>query len=172
MTAHGDNPELHRIVDGRFVCTAPLEAPCRTYPDCSCESFGAEHTEDYPDHVDVPGQACWIGEWIDTIGVGDSYVDQEHVWLDGDWFPDGPVTADWVDGECIEWQYADSTRPRPSCSECGDPVRNEDPHTGWGMCASCLHDAIRSGWEPPATPRTGVPELEDPRQPALPLGGA
>lgn len=35
------------------------------------------------------------------------------------------------------------------CPECGDPVGDQDVHAGWGMCGSCVHNALRSGWEPP-----------------------
>lgn len=36
----------------------------------------------------------------------------------------------------------------PTCNECGDEIDSTDPHAGYGMCASCLHDALRSGWDP------------------------
>lgn len=34
------------------------------------------------------------------------------------------------------------------CSQCNGPVDADDPHAGHGMCAECLHDALRSGWTP------------------------
>lgn len=37
---------------------------------------------------------------------------------------------------------------QPHCSECGERVDDSDPHAGYGMCGSCLHDALRSGWTP------------------------
>lgn len=41
----------------------------------------------------------------------------------------------------------DGTEPE-TCSECGD-VLVEGPGGGdHGMCGSCLHNALRSGWEP------------------------
>lgn len=36
----------------------------------------------------------------------------------------------------------------PRCSECSEIHDTDDPHAGYGMCASCLHDALRSGWDP------------------------
>lgn len=39
----------------------------------------------------------------------------------------------------------------PKCSECGDVLDiPADVHASHGMCGSCVHDALRSGWEPPA----------------------
>jgi hypothetical protein len=53
------------------------------------------------------------------------------------------VAADADDAE-------EATEPEgPTCSECGetfDPVA--DLGAGWGMCASCVHNARRSGWNP------------------------
>lgn len=37
-----------------------------------------------------------------------------------------------------------------SCRECGDALDPADFHAGHGMCGPCLHDALRSGWEPSA----------------------
>ena len=34
------------------------------------------------------------------------------------------------------------------CSQCDEPLNQDDPHAGHGMCASCLHNALRSGWTP------------------------
>ena len=40
----------------------------------------------------------------------------------------------------IEWRYL--------CTECRNLVDLSDPRAGHGLCASCLHDALRSGWAP------------------------
>lgn len=48
----------------------------------------------------------------------------------------------------------------PECSECGESVDTSDPHAGYGMCASCLHDAIRSGWTPEVTRADRVEVVE------------
>lgn len=44
----------------------------------------------------------------------------------------------------------DDEDPEPvnECRECGEDTGNDDPHTDWGFCSSCLHDALRSGWTP------------------------
>lgn len=34
------------------------------------------------------------------------------------------------------------------CTVCDHPIPPGDPHAGYGLCASCLHDARRSGWDP------------------------
>lgn len=34
------------------------------------------------------------------------------------------------------------------CRECGESVARDDVRAGYGMCGSCLHDALRSGWTP------------------------
>ncbi len=34
------------------------------------------------------------------------------------------------------------------CSECSESIAVDDLGSGHGMCGSCLHDAVRSGWEP------------------------
>lgn len=40
--------------------------------------------------------------------------------------------------------------PPSSCAQCGEEISPLDVHAGWGMCGPCTHDALRSGWEPPA----------------------
>lgn len=37
------------------------------------------------------------------------------------------------------------------CDECGELIAVDDVHAGHGMCGSCVHDAVRSGWDPEAT---------------------
>lgn len=37
------------------------------------------------------------------------------------------------------------------CVECGTLLDPYDVHGGHGMCGACLHNAIRSGWEPGVT---------------------
>lgn len=39
----------------------------------------------------------------------------------------------------------------PQCSECREFI---DFGTEYGMCDSCIHDAIRSGWQPGSPKRT------------------
>ena len=55
--------------------------------------------------------------------------------------------------EGVRWREGVEARARVSgtCSECGEAI---DPDAvgfeagGYGMCGSCLHHAVRSGWEP------------------------
>lgn len=117
MSAYGDNPEFHRIVDERFVCSAPADAPCRTFPTCECESWcccgitGESH--DDGDHCCMstvkPGQGCWIEPWVNASGLEDCYAsDPLSVWVydsDGETsWPDGAVTCDW-EGDFVAWEY-------------------------------------------------------------------
>ena len=44
--------------------------------------------------------------------------------------------------------YDDEDYVENPCRECGEETGNDDPNTDWGMCGECLHDALRSGWEP------------------------
>ena len=108
--AYGSDPARHHIVDGEFVCSAPEDAQCRTFPTCGCESWcccgipGESHDED--DHCCMTttksGQGCWIAVWVDAAGVedsGDVQYDEEGEPI----VPDGPVACDWNDG--IRWTY-------------------------------------------------------------------
>jgi hypothetical protein len=44
----------------------------------------------------------------------------------------------------------DEEEPEPTnpCSQCGEETDPDAMYADYGMCASCLHNAIRSGWEP------------------------
>lgn len=105
MSSYGDAPELHRIVSGRFVCTASPEAPCRNYPACECETWNPAHHE----HPNVPQEECWQAPWIQASDLSDTYA-LEELLLDDDEFPDGPVATTW-EGDYLLWEYADDTRP-------------------------------------------------------------
>ena len=119
MSAAGDDPKVHRIVDERFVCTALPDAKCRTYPTGSCEQWcGCDGSpEDAADNHDEgehccsttrkDGQACWLEPWINA-DLSDCYSTEWPVY--GMAFPDGPVTCDWED-EYVTWKYADDTVP-------------------------------------------------------------
>lgn len=53
-----------------------------------------------------------------------------------------------VDGALWVELYAELVEiPANPCSQCGEPADDG----GHGMCAACLHDARRSGWEPGKT---------------------
>jgi hypothetical protein len=142
---------LHFIRNGQFVCDAPADAACRNYPDCECEYWNEAHDQQHPP---VPQAECWMVPWIAATELGDSYADsdQEYAGRDGTWFPDGPATADWdSDAEYVLWKYADDTKPHATCPECGDKLLPH-PKASLGMCAGCVHDAERSGWDPGTTP--------------------
>lgn len=55
----------------------------------------------------------------------------------------GPV----VDGAATD--VAGHLLRHAACKECDDPIADSDVHAGSGMCGSCVHNALRSGWEPP-----------------------
>lgn len=118
MSAYGSDPAHHHIIDGAFVCSAPEDAKCRTFPTCECENWcccevpGESHDEDWGDHCCMtttkPGQGCWIAVWVDAVGVEDS-GDSDAMRYDEDGLSivrDGPVDCDWDDGIC--WTYAET----------------------------------------------------------------
>lgn len=47
-----------------------------------------------------------------------------------------------------ECEAPEQPEPVGECAECDDPYSVVD---SYGMCASCLHDAFRSGWLPGMT---------------------
>lgn len=81
----------------------------------------------------------------------------EAVW-DGDEYhaacePDGtePVTTtnspdDVTCPDCKQGPWM----PSSPCKECDNPIDPDDGRSGYGMCSECLHDALRSGWDPEA----------------------
>lgn len=121
--AYGDDPAHHRIDGERFVCSAPADAKCRTFPTCECENWcccdepGENHDED--EHCCMTtlkaGQDCWLEPWVHACGLEDSHHDfgddfepyddegERRPW------PNGSVTCDWDDG--ILWQYAELVTP-------------------------------------------------------------
>lgn len=44
----------------------------------------------------------------------------------------------------------------PRCPGCGEPIADDDTWAGHGMCGTCLHDALRSGWDPDEAPGDGA----------------
>lgn len=119
MSAYGNDPAFHHIVDGSFVCSAPEDAKCRTFPTCECENWcccdgSPEDVEDNHDgeHCCMttvkPGQDCWMKVWVDAVGVEDSGQTDDGVTYgeDGELIlRDGPVECEWDDG--IGWGYAE-----------------------------------------------------------------
>lgn len=99
--------KFHAIRDGRFVCTAPDDAPCRNYPDCGCEVWDPDlHGEvPAPGHEAVPQPQCWRDPWINDVGLHDSY-DLDAAPVSDDEWPNGPVETEWH-GDYLTWRYAD-----------------------------------------------------------------
>lgn len=110
MTTHGNDPAVHFIRDGRFVCTAEPTAKCRNYPGCGCEEWsGPSHGDrPAPGHEDAPQSECWLDPWLTSYPLCDAYA--EGCVLDDSDFPDGPVTVEW-DSDFVTWTYADGTDP-------------------------------------------------------------
>lgn len=83
----------------RFVCTAPVGAPCRSLPSCQhaggrCEDYEGNHADACTDRAPVDTGGCVIGEWInnsDETGRGIARIPVATEW-DGDywiWKPRG-----------------------------------------------------------------------------------
>ena len=52
---------------------------------------------------------------------------------------------------CLAAEAAAAAPDPDRCSECGEPIDEAAvgfEAGGYGMCGSCLHNAVRSGWEP------------------------
>ena len=111
MSAHGNDPSVHFIRDGRFVCVAEPTAKCRNYPGCECESWGESLHGDPPTegHGDQPQDECWIKPWLDAVDLSESYG-VGFLFLNNSEFPDGPVAVEWF-CDHLTWRYADDTDP-------------------------------------------------------------
>lgn len=110
--AYGDDPSVHRIRQGRFVCTADNAAPCHNYPTCDCEIWDDETHFEHAEqgHESNTHSECWFVPWMEAVDLYDSYTPESIVYDDRD-FPDGPVTFDF-DFDCLGWKYADThTQP-------------------------------------------------------------
>jgi hypothetical protein len=108
---HGNDPSVHRIRQGQFVCTADETALCHNYPACECEIWDSEtHFENAElGHESKQHDECWFVPWMRAVDLCDSYAPQ-NVW-DEDEFPDGPVSFDF-DFDSLQWEYADNhTQP-------------------------------------------------------------
>lgn len=104
----GTPDERRRVDEVRFVCTAPEDAECRTYPECDCESWhwNEDRTADEDGHPRVTGQECWLQGWFDAEqGV---YTGEDGDDMRDDMVPaidrSGPITATFLD-EWIEWDF-------------------------------------------------------------------
>jgi len=106
----GTPDEERRVESVQFVCTAPADADCRTYPECQCETFNwaEDKTRDIEGHPRVSGRDCWMGDWFEAEGavyVGDDYDDMRD-----DCIPaierGGHITV-FFQEEWIEWKWAE-----------------------------------------------------------------
>lgn len=66
-----------------------------------------------------------------------------------EWFPVDSLAVALID--YWSWDEPDQcwhVAPIACCSQCAETIEPDDVHAGYGMCGSCVHDALRSGWEP------------------------
>ena len=98
---------VERVV---FVCSAPEDGDCRTYPQCDCESWqwSPDGTTDEEGHPRVSGQECWLGSWFENDAAvygGDDYDDMRD-----DCVPavdrSGPIVLTGFT-EYPEWRFAE-----------------------------------------------------------------
>lgn len=113
--------ELPTLVSVECQCSAPVDAPCRTYPQCDCEFFARDEHDPRRDpsgHLFVPGQPCWVTKWFDLegCGAGTCYVGQDADEISFNQVPlvsqGGHVDVDLDDSE-LEWAWAGATWPAP-----------------------------------------------------------
>lgn len=106
----GTPDEERRVESVRFVCTAPEDADCRTYPTCDCERFDYNEakTHDGAGHPRVIGQECWLQGWFDgesAVYAGDDYDDMRD-----DCIPavdrTGSINILFTGDEWPEWEWA------------------------------------------------------------------
>lgn len=77
---------------------------------------------------------------IDTSEAGAAAAEVFH---DG-YMIDPPTEAEMLADVALIDAHHDATRPAAWCREC-----RQDLAVAWGMCDGCIHDARRSGWNPP-----------------------
>jgi len=118
---HGNDPTVHFIENGRFVCKAEPTAPCRNYPDCACETWDMAmhfgHGRDStpaPGHEPVPQNECWMDAWINGPGLEDSHCDADGLFSEPeDGWPDGAIDATW-EGDYLIWEYVTAEAEVPA----------------------------------------------------------
>lgn len=126
MTAHGNDPAIHRIeverdeegeVESvRFICKGTDASPCHHYPDCGCEEWSLElhgsqqqEVPPQPGHENVQQPDCWIDPWFNE--TTDSPFDFAELY-DGDidHFALDDLRSAAVDvtfeGDYMTWRYA------------------------------------------------------------------
>lgn len=165
VEAHGDDPRIHFIRDGRFVCEAAPTARCRNYPGCECEGWDPDLHGPIPaeGHEDVPHDECWIAPWMGATDLRDSFITEE-VMLDDDEFPDGPVVVIWQ-YDYLTWEYDGERIParhsarRPGCLR-SPSAASPAARTGSCRCRSTAASpaslsACRAARSTPTTTATG-----------------
>lgn len=86
----------------RLVCENP-QAWCHFYPECDCESWGADH-----EHAKVWHGTCWMDDWFTNNGVeyvGDDAVDTGPNGSEPPASRTGVISASF-EGDYIEWEWA------------------------------------------------------------------
>lgn len=90
--------------DVTFECRGDATSKCHVYPDCYCESWGAEHDKEHPA---VAHDECWIQGWFD-VGVdsteyegGDGSAEQESTLPERS----GPIETSF--DECLFWHWTE-----------------------------------------------------------------
>jgi hypothetical protein len=88
----------------------------------------------------------WAGQIVIQDESGDTlaritpeYAERIVAWLTGTSGAPGGVGL-------IE--FARSQMPGADCSQCDDGIAADDFRADYGMCGSCLHHALRGGWQP------------------------
>lgn len=75
VTVKVSHEDGHPSFDGiEFACSAPEDAPCRTYPECDCERFDLDEDNpghDFDGHPFVSGRDCWVAAWFDFASMWD-----------------------------------------------------------------------------------------------------
>lgn len=95
-----DSPEIE------FTCHGGQHSLCHLYPDCDCESWGADH-----EHPAVVHDECWLKSWFDMLvtEVGRDYgpVCPMPADLGDEGYQvgmSGPIIA-YFDGEVVHWEF-------------------------------------------------------------------
>lgn len=117
-----------RVVDRvTFVCTAPPDADCRSYPDCDCEAWRWDDSgmHDEEGHARVQGQPCWLTDWFANEGA--IYTGDDADDMRDDYVPaidrTGHISV--VSGdEWPEWDFVDDpTEPEPTLFALADDAQ-------------------------------------------------
>ena len=126
-----NTPAIHRIENGKFVCSAEPTAKCHTYPDCGCEQWSRElHGQKFgefigrsssghllfadkdippaPGHENIQQDAGWIKPWLQATDPRERYGATEQTVRSNDEFPDGEIDYEWH-GDYLTWFYADQS---------------------------------------------------------------